>query len=78
MVNTGACSSATRNNSRTILGPSPKYFWISSDPTTRRNVAEVWLATAFANKVFPVPGQPYRITPEITRNNSRELKRGFS
>ena len=59
----GACSSAIRNSSRTSLGPSPKYFWISSEPTTRKNVAEVWLATAFANNVFPVPGTPYRMTP---------------
>ncbi len=49
----GACSSATRNSSRTSFGPSPRYFWISSDPTTRRNVADVWFATAFANNVFP-------------------------
>ncbi|KAF2986222.1 hypothetical protein EK904_009750 [Melospiza melodia maxima] len=45
----GACSSATRNSSRTSLGPSPRYFWISSEPTTLRNVAEVWFATALAN-----------------------------
>ena len=50
----GACSSATRNSSRTSFGPSPKYFWINSEPTTRKNVAEVWLATAFAKSVFPV------------------------
>lgn len=25
------------------------YFWINSEPTTRKNVADVWLATAFAN-----------------------------
>lgn len=59
----GACSSATLNNSLTNLGPSPKYFWISSDPTTLKKVAEVWLATALANKVLPVPGGPYKITP---------------
>lgn len=59
----GACSSATRNNSRTSFGPSPKYFWISSEPTTRKKVAEVWLATALANRVLPVPGGPYRMTP---------------
>lgn len=35
-----------------------KYFWMSSEPTTRRKVAEVWLATALANKVLPVPGGP--------------------
>ncbi|RNA33921.1 hypothetical protein BpHYR1_004326 [Brachionus plicatilis] len=59
----GACSSATRKSSRTNLGPSPRYFWINSDPTTRKNVADVWLATAFASKVLPVPGGPYRMTP---------------
>ena len=30
----GAISSATRKSSRTSLGPSPRYFWMSSDPTT--------------------------------------------
>ena len=30
--------------------------------TTLRKVALVWLATALASKVFPVPGGPYRIT----------------
>lgn len=50
----GACSSATRNNSRTSLGPSPRYFWMSSEPTTLRKVADVWFATALANKVLPM------------------------
>ena len=52
----GAFSSATRNSSRTSFGPSPKYFWINSEPTTRKKVALVSLATAFANRVLPVPG----------------------
>ena len=30
-----------------------RYFCINSDPTTRRKVAAVWLATAFASSVFP-------------------------
>lgn len=59
----GACSSATLNNSLTNLGPSPWYFYINSDPTTLKNVAEVSLATALAKSVFPVPGSPYKITP---------------
>ena len=59
----GAKSSATLKSSRTNLGPSPRYFCMSSEPTTRRKVAEVLLATALANRVFPVPGSPYRITP---------------
>ena len=37
----GACSSATLKSSRTSLGPSPRYFWMSSEPTTRRKVADV-------------------------------------
>lgn len=49
----GACSSATLKSSRTSLGPSPRYFWISSEPTTRRKVADVWLATALASRVLP-------------------------
>mmetsp|Transcript_64602 Transcript_64602/g.104479 ORF Transcript_64602/g.104479 Transcript_64602/m.104479 type:complete len:245 (-) Transcript_64602:711-1445(-) len=59
----GACSSARRNISLTSFGPSPRYFWISSDPTIRKKVADVWFATALASNVLPVPGGPYRITP---------------
>mmetsp|Transcript_850 Transcript_850/g.1490 ORF Transcript_850/g.1490 Transcript_850/m.1490 type:complete len:281 (-) Transcript_850:469-1311(-) len=59
----GARSSATRNSSLTSFGPSPRYFWISSEPTTRRKVAEVELATALASSVLPVPGSPYKMTP---------------
>jgi hypothetical protein len=36
---------------------------MSSDPTTRRKVADVELATALASRVLPVPGSPYRMTP---------------
>ena len=51
------------NKSQTNLGPSPKYFYINSDPTNLKNVADVSWATAFTNKVLPVPGGPYKITP---------------
>mmetsp|Transcript_41059 Transcript_41059/g.47243 ORF Transcript_41059/g.47243 Transcript_41059/m.47243 type:complete len:210 (-) Transcript_41059:705-1334(-) len=54
----GAISSAAWKISLTSFGPSPKYFWMSSDPTTLKNVADVWLATALASNVFPVPGFP--------------------
>lgn len=37
----GALSAAALNNSLTNLGPSPEYFWMSSEPTTRRKVALV-------------------------------------
>ena len=63
----GASSSATRNSSLTSFGPSPRYFCISSEPTTRRKVADVLLATALASSVLPVPGSPYRMTPYIAR-----------
>ena len=59
----GESSSAALKSSRTSLGPSPRYFWISSDPTTLRKVALVLLATALASSVLPVPGSPYRMTP---------------
>jgi len=42
----GESSSTTRKSFRTNLGPSPKYFCISSLPTTRKNVADVEFATA--------------------------------
>ena len=36
----GAFSLANLNTSLTILGPSPKYFWTNSEPTTRIKAAE--------------------------------------
>lgn len=59
----GAFSCALLNKSLTNLGPSPKYFYINSEPTNLKNVADVSCATAFTNNVFPVPGSPYNITP---------------
>ena len=59
----GLMSSATLKSSRTSFGPSPRYFWMSSEPTTLRKLADVELATALARRVFPVPGSPYRMTP---------------
>jgi len=49
---------AILKTSRTILGPSPKYFCTNSDPTTLIKVAVVIFATAFAIIVLPVPGGP--------------------
>mmetsp|Transcript_50936 Transcript_50936/g.122798 ORF Transcript_50936/g.122798 Transcript_50936/m.122798 type:complete len:223 (+) Transcript_50936:230-898(+) len=48
----GAASRAMMNNSRTILLPSPMYFWTSSAPETRMNVQSVWCATARAKRLF--------------------------
>ena len=42
---------------------SPTYFWTSSDPMTRIKHASVLLATALAQRVFPVPGGPNKRTP---------------
>eukprot|EP01139_Manchomonas_bermudensis_P015149 Amastigsp_a509598_547.p2 type:complete len:203 gc:universal Amastigsp_a509598_547:90-698(+) len=54
----GAFSRARRNTSRTMRGPSPRYFCTNSEPTTRMNDALVWCATALASMVLPVPGGP--------------------
>ena len=59
----GECSWAVLNNYLTNFGPSPRYFWINYEPTTLKKVADVSFATALANKVFPVPGSPYRMIP---------------
>ena len=54
---------ANRKTSLTILGPSPRYFWTNSDPTTRINDAVVWWATAFANIVWKMTS--YRVTSSM-------------
>lgn len=54
---------AISKSSRTILAPSPTYFCTNSEPITRMKVASVRLATARAQRVFPVPGGPYSNTP---------------
>lgn len=59
----GECYWAVLKSYLTSFGPSPKYFWISSEPTTLKKVADVSLATALASNVFPVPGYPYKMTP---------------
>mmetsp|Transcript_11331 Transcript_11331/g.29460 ORF Transcript_11331/g.29460 Transcript_11331/m.29460 type:complete len:233 (-) Transcript_11331:388-1086(-) len=59
----GAFSRASRKTSRTMRGPSPRYFCTNSEPTTRMKAAVVWCATALASIVLPVPGGPYSSTP---------------
>ena len=54
----GECYWAVLKSYLTSFGPSPRYFWMSYDPTTLKKVADVSLATAFARRVFPVPGYP--------------------
>ena len=54
----GALSRASRNTSRTILGPSPRYFCTNSEPFTLMKLALVMAATARVIIVLPVPGGP--------------------
>jgi hypothetical protein len=56
----GAFSLARRKTSRTMRGPSPRYFCTNSDPTTLIKDAVVWCATALASMVFPVPAAQQR------------------
>ena len=59
----GAFSFASSNTSRTSLAPSPMYFLTNSEATILIKVALVSFATAFASKVLPVPGGPYKSIP---------------
>ena len=54
----GAACLARSNTSRTFFSDSPTYMFTSSGPLTLRNRSAHSVATAFANKVFPVPGGP--------------------
>ena len=54
----GAFFLARSKISLTIFAPSPMNFCTSSEPTTSMKVEFVEDATAFASKVFPVPGWP--------------------
>jgi hypothetical protein len=42
---------------------SPTYLLIKSDDDTEKNVPSASVAQAFAKKVFPVPGGPYKRIP---------------
>ena len=57
---------ANRKTSLPIRGPSPRYFWTNSDPTTRINDAVVWWATAFANIVWKMTS--YKVTSSMISN----------
>lgn len=50
-------------SSRTSFSDSPRYFEVSVDEDTLKNVVPHSVATAFANIVFPVPGGPTISTP---------------
>lgn len=51
------------NRRRTSFSDSPRYFDVSVDEETLKNVVPHSVATAFANMVLPVPGGPTIRTP---------------
>nr|QNO44619.1 hypothetical protein JBICLBBK_00023 [Methanosarcinales archaeon ANME-2c ERB4] len=57
MIAGDACL-ALRNISRIAFSDSPTYLLSSSGPLMLMKFAELSVATAFASKVFPVPGGP--------------------
>jgi len=54
---------ALLNSSLTAFSDSPTYLFNNSGPFTAIKFAIDWLATAFANNVFPHPGGPYNKIP---------------
>jgi hypothetical protein len=59
----GAFCFAFSNRSRTRLAPTPTNISTKSDPDIVKNGTLDSPATAFANKVLPVPGGPTRRAP---------------
>jgi hypothetical protein len=55
------------------LALSPMYLSTIAEDTTFKKFASILLAMALANKVFPVPGGPYRSTPCIGVTNIQEI-----
>lgn len=51
------------NSRRTSFSDSPLYLDVSVDEDTLKKVVPHSVATAFANRVFPVPGGPTINTP---------------
>lgn len=56
---------ARENSERTVFSLTPTWLCWMLAAVTSRTFAPVSLATAFANKVFPVPGGPYNRQPRI-------------
>ena len=54
----GAAVLAFRNISRTAFSLSPTHLESSSGPFTLMKFASLYVATALARRVFPVPGGP--------------------
>ena len=59
----GDFSFACLNRSRTLDAPTPTNISTKSEPDNEKNGAFASPATAFANKVFPVPGGPTSNAP---------------
>ncbi len=59
----GAFSFACWNKSRTRLAPTPTNISTKSEPESEKNGTSASPATAFANRVFPVPGGPMSSAP---------------
>ena len=57
-ITVGAVCFAFLNTSLTPFSDSPTHLDRSSGPLTEMKFASLSLATAFASKVFPVPGIP--------------------
>ena len=59
----GAFSLACLNRSRTRAAPTPTNISTKSEPDSEKNGTAASPATAFASKVFPVPGGPINKAP---------------
>ena len=59
----GATFFACSNKSLTLLAPTPTNISINAEPETDKNSTSASPATAFAKRVFPVPGGPTSKTP---------------
>ena len=59
----GSACRALANNSRTACSLAPTQRVSNSGPLTPIKLALAWEATAFANKVLPVPGGPHSKIP---------------
>ena len=59
----GAFLFASWNKSLTLDAPTPTYISTKSDPLIKKNGTPASPATAFANRVLPVPGCPTNNTP---------------
>ena len=73
----GDFSLACLNKSRTREAPTPTNISTKSEPESEKNGTLASPATAFANKVLPVPGGPESITPFGIRPPSSVYFFGF-